>query len=322
MSIDKAIYNLVRRGIMPTLQGGVGGGPLSMNSEGAIIRQGVGREWFVAGNWGADTNDGESWDTPFLTLAAAIAANNADVAADKYGWATRNRIYLSADTTTETLVAFPNKCDVIGVGSYDANDKPGITGHHAPVNAGNYGTRFYNIWFKAIAHASPIITLASSSSGIQFVGCTFDGSAGTVTLGISATASPFLKVLDCDFFGPFATGYILQGTGESAGTVIEGCKMSGSSGYGIKNVTGTTTSYPSYIKDNVIAVTTTGICLDDDANTSAGIWHTIGNRCCNGATLTNYAGRTGIVDLNEDLAIDNICTGADISVRVPLLIVA
>ena len=322
MSIDKAIYNLVRRGIMPTLQGGIGGGPITINSEGAIMRQGVGREFFVSNNFGSDSNEGDSWDAPFLTLAAAITANNADVAADKYGWDTRNRIYLTSGPTTESLVAFPDKCDVIGVGSYDANDKPGITGLHAPVNAANYGTRFYNIWFKATAVASPIVTLASTTSGCQFIGCTFDGSAGTVTLGISQTASPFLKVIGCDFFGAFATGYISQGTGESAGTLIEGNRMSGSSGYGIKNVTGTTTSYPSYIKDNIVAVTTTGICLDDDANGGAGIWHTIGNRVINAATLTNYAGRTGIVDLNEDLAVDNICTGADISVRVPLLVVA
>jgi hypothetical protein len=317
MSIDKAIYNLVRRGIMPTLQGGVGGGPISINSEGAIMRQGVGREFFVAGNWGSDSNEGDSWDAPFLTLAAAITANNADVAADKYGWATRNRIYISADTTTETLVAFPNKCDVIGVGSYDANDKPGITGLHAPVNAGNYGTRFYNIWFKATAVASPIVTLASTSSGCQFIGCTFDGAAGTTTMGISATASPFLKVIDCEFFGPFATGYILFGAGEAASTVIEGCKMGGSSGYGVKFTSTTTSSYPSYVKDNIISVVTTGIVLDDDSD----LIYTVGNRGANAATLNNYAGRTGICDLNEDRAIDNIFTGADISVRVPLITV-
>ena len=318
MNRDKAIYNFLRRGVMPSLQGGVGGGPLSLDSNGAIIRQGIGREFFVAGNWGVDTNDGSSWDKAFKTLAAAITANNADVAADKYGWATRNRIYLSADTTTETLVAFPNKCDVIGVGSYDANDKPGITGHHAPVNAGNYGTRWFNIWFKATATASPIMTLANTTSGCQCIGCTFDGAVGTVTLGIQATASPFLKLIDCEFFGPFATGYVLFGAGEAAGTLIEDCKMSGSSGYGIKATSTMTSSYPSYWKNNIVSVATTGIVLDDDAD----LVYTVGNRGANAATLTNYAGRTGICDLNEDRAIDNILTGADISVRVPLLIVA
>lgn len=278
-----------------------------------------GTVYYVEGNAGNDAWDGLSVDYPFKTLAKAISVSNIDI--NRRGrWAKRNTIYLFADTTTEDLVVFPNKCDVVGCGSYDANTKPGITGHHVPANSGNYGTRFYNVWFKAKVAAGPIVTLANTTSGCQFIGCTFDGSVGTVTLGIQQTASPFMKVIDCDFFGPFATGYILQGTGESAGTVIEGCRMSGSSGYGIKNVTGTTSLYPSYIKDNVIAVSTTGICLDDEANSGTGIWHTIGNRVMNAATLTNYAGRTGIVDLNEDLAVDNICTGADISVRVPVII--
>ena len=317
MSLDKALYNFARRGVMPAMQGYVGSGPISIDSEGRMIKTGVGREFFVSNNFGVDTNDGSSWDKAFKTLAAAVTANNADIAADKYGWDSRNRIYLTSGPTTEDLVAFPTKCDVIGVGSYDANDKPGITGHHAPVNSGNYGTRFINVWFKAVATASPIITLASTTSGCQFIGCTFDGSAGTVTLGIQATASPFLKVIDCDFFGGFATGYMKFGAGESAGTLVEGCRMAGSSGYGVLNLSTTTSSYPSYFKNNIITVVTTGICIDDDAD----LWFTVGNRGANAATLNNYAGRTGICDLNEDKAIDNIFTGADISVRVPLITV-
>jgi hypothetical protein len=148
--LDKVLYNFARRGIVPTLQGGVGGGPISVDSEGRLIRTGVGREFFVSNNFGVDTNDGSSWDKAFKTLAAAITANNADIAADKYGWDSRNRIYLTSGPTTETLVAFPNKCDVIGVGSCDANDKPMVTGHHAPVNAGNYGTRWINIWLRQL----------------------------------------------------------------------------------------------------------------------------------------------------------------------------
>ena len=210
MSLDKVLYNFARKGMLPTMKGYVGSGPISMDSEGRMVKTGVGREFFVAGNWGVDTNDGSSWDKAFLTLAAAITANNADVAADKYGWATRNKIYISADTTTEDLVAFPNKCDVIGVGSYDANAKPGITGNHVPVNKGNYGTRFINIWFKAPADASPIVTLASTTSGCQFIECTFSATA-TTTIGIQATASPFLKVYGCRFEGAFVTSFITFG---------------------------------------------------------------------------------------------------------------
>jgi hypothetical protein len=107
------------------------------------------------------------------------------------------------------------------------------------------------------------------------------------------------------------------GAGESAGTLVEGCRMAGSSGYGVLNLSTTTSSYPSYFKNNIITVVTTGICIDDDAD----LWFTVGNRGANAATLNNYAGRTGICDLNENKAIDNIFTGADISVRVPLITV-
>lgn len=306
-----------KRNLDPSLVNYIDGLGMGIEARGAL----GGTVYYVEGNSGLDTNDGLSMDYAFKTLAKAIAVSNLDMAR-RARWARRNTIYLIADTTTETLVAFPNKCDVVGIGSYDANTKPGITGHHAPVNTGNYSTRFFNIWFKAVATASPIITLASTSSGCQFIGCTFDGAAGTVTSAILATASPFLKVKDCDFFGPFATGYMAFGTGEAGGTLIENNHMHGSAGLGISTVTGTTASYEAIVKDNLISVTTTGICIDDEANSSTGILYTIGNRCMNAATLTNYAGRTGIVDLNEDRAIDNICTGADISVRVPLLIVA
>jgi hypothetical protein len=318
MSLDKALYNFARRGILPSMPAMIGSSPIGIDDTGKLIKTGVGREFYVAGNWGADTNTGLSWDQAYLTLAQAIDANNTDVAADKYGWATRNRIYLSADTTTETLVAFPNKCDVIGVGSYDANDKPGITGNHAPVNTGNYGTRFFDIWFKGVAAAAPMIDLVSSTSGCQLIRCTLDGSVGTLTYGVRATASPFLRLIDCEISGPFATGYVTFGTGETASTLIDGCLMSGTAGLGISSVTGTTASYASVIRNTTIITTSTGLCIDDDANGSAGIFYIFDVRCKNGATLTNYAGRTGILDINEKRALNVQYVGADVAGYIPL----
>lgn len=279
-----------------------------------------GSTYFVDNNSGSDSNDGSSWERAFKTFAKAVTISNLDIARGSDRWARRNTIYYAADTETATIVAFPNKCDVIGVGSYDANTKPGISGNHAPVNTGNYGTRFYNIWFKGVAAATPIVDLVSSSSGIQFIGCTFDGVAGTVTYAIRATASPFLKVIGCDIFGTFATGYIAFGTGETAGTVIEGNWMHGTAGLGISTVTGTTSSYQTLVKNNIISTTSTGLCVDDEADSSTGILYLVGNRFMNGATLTNYAGYTGIVDPNIARCVDNICTGADISVRVPVIV--
>ena len=311
MSIDKAIYNLVRRGIMPTLQGGVGGGPITINSEGAIMRQGVGREFFVSNNFGSDSNEGDSWDAPFLTLAAAITANNADVAADKYGWDTRNRIYLTSGPTTETLVAFPNKCDVIGVGSYDANDMPGITGNHAPVNAGNYGTRFYNIFFHGAAVAGPIVTLASTSSGIQFIGCVFDApvSGTTNTRAILATASPFLKVINCTFRGPFSSDYITFGTGEAGGTQIVGNLMQDGADNGIMIGSGTTASWRGLIMGNLIQ------CADKFIDTQAtSVFNVVDNVCISGEALGSSS---YVIDLTY--AVGNRVTGNDVSATIPVI---
>ena len=278
-----------------------------------------GTVYYVENNAGNDKYDGLSIEYPFKTLAKAISVSNTDM--DRRGrWAKRNTIYYFADTETATLTAFPNKCDVVGLGSYDANTKPGISGNHAPVNSGNYGTRFYNVWFKGVATASPIVDLTSTTSGCQFIGCAFDGVAGTVTYAIRATASPFLKVIGCDIFGTFATGYIALGTGETAGTVIEGNFMHGSAGLGIATVTGTTSAYQTLVKNNVISTTGTGLCVDDEANSSTGILYLVGNRFMNGATLTNYAGYKGIIDPNIARCVDNICTGADISVRVPVIV--
>ena len=311
MSIDKSIYNLVRRGIMPTLQGGVGGGPITINSEGAIMRQGVGREFFVSNNFGSDSNEGDSWDAPFLTLAAAITANNADVAADKYGWDTRNRIYLTSGPTTETLVAFPNKCDVIGVGSYDANDMPGITGNHAPVNAGNYGTRFYNIFFHGAAVAGPIVTLASTSSGIQFIGCVFDApvSGTTNTRAILATASPFLKVINCTFRGPFSSDYITFGTGEAGGTQIVGNLMQDGADNGIMIGAGTTASWRGLIMGNLIQ------CADKFIDTQAtSVFNVVDNVCISGEALGSSS---YVIDLTY--AVGNRVTGNGVSATIPVI---
>lgn len=265
-----------------------------------------GSTYFVDNNSGSDSNDGLTWESAFKTLAYATTISNLDIARGSDRWARRNTIYYCADTETADLVAFPNKCDVIGCGSYDANTKPGITGNHVPVNAGNWGTRFINIWFKAPAVASPIITLASTSSGIQFHGCTFDGSAGTVTSAILATASPFMQVFDCEMFGGFATSYISFGAGEAAGTKISGNMMTGSAGIGIIVASNTTSSYPTVIKNNIIVITDNSLCIDDDAD----LFYYVDNRLMNQGTVTAWADHTAVADVNADFAVGNICVGS------------
>lgn len=270
-----------------------------------------GSTYFVDNNSGSDSNDGSSWEKAFKTFAKATVISNLDIARGSDRWARRNTIYYAADTETATIVAFPNKCDVIGVGSYDANDKPGITGNHAPVNSGNYGTRFFNILFRGAAVAGPIVTLASTSSGIQFIDCLFDApvSGTTNTRAILATASPFLKVINCQFRGPYSADYITFGTGEAGGTMVIDNLMQDSADNGIMIGAGTTASWRGLIKGNLIQ------CADKFIDTqAASVFNVVDNTCISGEALGSSS---YVLDLTY--AVGNRVTGNDVSATIPVI---
>lgn len=307
MSLDRVLYNFARRGVMPWMQDITGSGPLSVDSQGRMIAMSVGKTYYVAGNYGSDSNDGSSWDKAFATVAAAVTASNAYIAGSSRGWAARNVIYISGDTFTEDLVAFPNKCDVIGVGSYDANLKPGITGNHVPVNAGNYGTRFINVHFKAPADASPIVTLANSSSGTQFVDCEFDATA-TTTIGIQATAVPFLKILGCKFRGAFVTSFITLGAGEAGGLEIRDNIMVDGADNGVVVNASTTFSWGGIIANNFIQCADLAI---DENSDKAMVYNNI--------LISGENVGASSYDFNVALAALNYITGADKTSIIPAL---
>lgn len=271
-----------------------------------------GSTYFVDNNCGSDSNDGSSWERCFKTLAKAVAVSNVDIARGSDRWARRNTIYYCADTETTDLVAFPNKCDVIGVGSYDANVSPGITGNHVPVNAGNYGTRFYNIWFQAPADASPIVTLASTSSGIQFINCTFSATA-TTTIGIQATASPFLKVIGCRFEGAFVTSYLTFGTGEAGGTEILDNRMCDAAAKGIITGSGTTSSWAMIVRGNYIEATT--IIVDDDGDE---LWISK-NDLITAASVTTSPTFPEAMDVDATRVAGNWLTAANVATHYPVI---
>lgn len=274
-----------------------------------------GTVYFVDNNSGHDTNnDGSSWDRPLKTLAKAVTLNNIDIARGSDRWARRNRIYYCADTETYDLLEFPNKCDVIGCGSYDANTQAGITGHHVPANQGNYGTRFFNIWFKGKAVAAPIITLANTTSGAQAIGCTFSAAvSGTCsTIGIQATASPFLKLIGNRFEGPFSTAYIAFGAGEAGGTEIMRNRMTDGAASGIVVNASTTTSWGSFISDNIIKAAT--LTINDASNT----FHVTDNRLISLATVTGYETPAESLVCNAALASNNYLTAANVNFAYPI----
>lgn len=269
-------------------------------------------DYYVDGNVSA-TGSG-SIDSPYSTLAEAIAASDISIAltANRW-WARRNRIFVMGDTLTEDLVKFPTKCDVIGLGSYDANDKPGLYGHHAPVGE-TYGTRWFNVHFKAKAHASPIITLTNAAGGVKTIGCVFDGTLGTMTSAILATASPFLEVLDCDFVGTFATSYITFGAGEAGRTRIIGNRMLGTAAKGIVAPGTTTASWKPLIQDNTIMAT--GKPIED----AASIFFVVNNRLM---TDINIGTTTDGYSFDLSSACGNILTGLNgVATTVPFAVIA
>jgi hypothetical protein len=268
--------------------------------------------YYVDGNVSA--TGGGSPDHPYATLAEAITTSDAAIAlAANRWWARRNRIYACGDTLTENLTKFPTKCDVIGCGSYDGNTRLGLSGRH--VVAGEaYGTRFYNVHFKALAHASPIITLTNSAGGVKTIGCGFDGTLGTMTSAILATASPFLEVVDCDFFGTFVTSYITFGAGQAGRTRIIGNRMMGVAAKGIVIPGTTTASWMPLIQDNTIVAT--GDPIEDASN----LFYVVNNRLL---TDANISTTTDGYTFNLALASGNILTGLNgVAATVPFAVIA
>ena len=296
---------------------GLGGIPL-LGAAGSNQPNVIGAKtvYFVDGNYGSDSNSGKNgWADAFKTLTVALAASHADTASGAEGWAARNVIFCKGDTFTEDLVLLAQKTDVVGVGSYNANHKPGLVGNHVPTGAtASYGTRFFNMYFQAPAAGGDIWTLDSLVSNIEFHGCTFNAASTTAaTAAIINTASPFMGLFGNRFLGPFSDAVIEFG----AGAGFRGCQIVGNyiegGEDGIELASGTTATVAGagaslvegIIKDNVIV--TVGLCIDDDAD----IAYIIGNRCYSDAAkgTTGF----GIIDGLLAKGQDNRITGSDVN---------
>lgn len=262
--------------------------------------------YFVDGNIGT-SGDGSSWEQAISTLAAAVTLSNADIASGKYGWAARNVIFIRGDTLTENLTVLPNKCDVIGCGSYDETPTAGIRGIH-PIGSGAYmGTRFINIFFDTAGAGGNIFTFPTTTSGVSFLNCTFDAKVGTGTLaaGSAIVASGLcqLTIKDCRFIGVYTDSVIELLTGEFNDLLIQGNIIQGAD-VGIEVVAATTSEGAGYITDNY--VNTAGIGIKD----SSGIMNIINNRVIT-ATALGAAGAGAIVD-GAGKSLGNLATQASI----------
>lgn len=268
--------------------------------------------YYVDGNVAA--TGGGSPDHPYATLAEAVTASDAAMAlSTNRWWARRNRIYCCGDTLTEDLVKFPTKCDVIGVGSYHGNTQCGLSGHHKPVGE-SFGTRFFNMHFLAKAVAEPVFTLTNETGGLQLHGCTIDGTLGTMTIGIQATASPFLVVDDCDFVGTFVTSYITFGAGEAGRTRILNNRMLGTAAKGIVAPAQTTASWIPLIQGNTIIAT--GKPIED----AASVFSVVNNRLM---TDINIGTTTDGYSFDLSMACGNVLTGLNgVAATVPFAVVS
>lgn len=255
-------------------------------------------DYYVNGNRADDTGDGLTWATAKKTLAAAITLSNANIALDLGGWAARNRIFCKGDTLAEDLTIMPSKCDVIGVGSHNANPMCTLEGVQT-IGAGAYmGTRFINMRFFIKAAGGDLFTVPTTTSGLAFHHCVFDAH-NTVKAGggVVATASLGLKIMDCRFIGEFSDAVIELGTGAMDDCVIQGNYIEGVN-KGIEVNSGLTMAqWQGRIQGNTIF--TTLACIDDASSKFA----IIDNR---GVTLAaKGVALAGAVVGNVDLSVGN-----------------
>lgn len=256
----------------------------------------IGTNYFVDGNAGADTNDGLSWETAFKTLAVALAASHAKIAADMYGWANRNRIFIKGDSFEEDLTKLAQKTDVIGVGSCDHHHQARIIGNHVIDTTSYMGCRFINVNFKSGAAGGVIMTLPTQQSGISFIDCLFDGrSTVAATKAILATAVEMLTVEKCRFIGKYSTSTIDIGTGSSRALLIkDNIIESGAIGITI-NAGMTCADSDAMILNNVFDVAT--LTIDDNSGKCI-IGSNSGKTASNGKLAET-------IDCNAKLSYDN-----------------
>ena len=232
----------------------------------------AGKVYFVECNAGNDSNDpeaGQSWDRAYKKLSFAITASNAEIANSSLGhgrgWAARNTIFIKGDACTEDLSTAPQKCDVIGVGSCDAEPRARIIGAHTFTGAAaQQGTRFFNLEF--VNDASAAIFTVTTPRGIEWHDCWFtEGEGCTHAIVTDGATGTRVVIKDC-IFRPrnngtkFATSAIDISTVATYGLEITGCIIDGTIGIDIDS----TTMTQAYVLNNIIVATT--FCIDDESD--------------------------------------------------------
>ncbi len=275
------------------------------------------KNYYVDGNVSA-TGSGDSWDSPFSTLAEALAASHAAIAvtADRH-WARRNAIWCCGDNLVEDLTALAQKTDIIGTGSADHNYSCKVVGNHA-IGATNYmGCRFINMHFAPPAAGGDIFTIPTTLSGFGVFGCTFDAYQATPAGGaIIATASHQMAIDGCVFKGAFSDAVIEIGAGACNGLIIRNNIIQGGQvGIEINSGATLTLTQAGWIIDNTIYAAT--LCIDDNSD----LFHVVGNRCISAAACGGAAA-PGAMDANVALSVGNYVVTSDSNAFWPVAVAA
>lgn len=270
-----------------------------------------GTVYYVEANAGSNGYNGLSWEKPFKTIVYAITVCNANISRGPAGYQSRNTIFIKGDFT-ETLDTFPQKTDIIGVGSANHIPMARIIGTHAPTDT-VWGVRFFNVWFQTTT-ATIIITF--TSGGFEFHNCWFKAFAAT-TPTTATHAMTIINPLDvliqgCNFTqnvqAPFSTAAIAI---TSTGGSTENCRIIGNDIYGAIGIkiTAPVGTYTScLIKDNFIHATT--LCIDDNSNQ----WAIVNNKMTSDANQSTLG---NVLDYNPYLSVGNIITGSSGTVNAP-----
>lgn len=270
----------------------------------------AGEVYYVDLNNGDDDNGGTCWEDAYKTLAVALAASHAAIAANAFGWTARNKIYVKADQTSdaegEDLTKLAQKTDIIGVGSVDHLFGARIIGNHAIGTTSYMGCRFINMIFKCPAAGGDMITLPTQQSGISFLGCTFDATSTTAAGGaILATAVESLTIQGCTFMGQFSDAVIEIGAGASNSLLIADNIIEGANNGVEINASATCAARAGRVLRNTI--NTTAICITD----ASGKFYVHDNRCVT-ANAKGVAGAGAIV-AGAKMMLQNIVSCSDVA---------
>lgn len=189
-----------------------------------------GKEFYVDGTNGSDTNSGKSWKKPIKTIAQAITLADAERAVT--GRANyRNRIFIGGGDYSEAIVALPNSCDIIGCGS-----------------TSGYPSTMTGVW-----------TIAARVTGCRMYNLKWNVNSATTVLSF-ADNDWYNELHNCVFYAGGSSGYAIDFADGGSYTVIDSCMFIGNVLY-TTAIHAASNFHNCRITNNIICASAKGIHL-------------------------------------------------------------